>query len=123
MPEETLSMIRALETDSCSNDECRRIADALVQTEQRLTRAFGERLSLLAAPRRLPNTLVLLAAEEILPWLSEFFGRIDFAQFTTTTLPFSVIAPRVTGHAEGDGAADAQLRLACALVHSELRHS
>lgn len=128
MPEETLATIRGLETDTCSASQCKSINEGLSKAEQHLVPIFGERLGALATPRRLPNTLILLCHNDLTPWLSRFFGRIDFAQFTTTTLPFSVIVPDskvLSGLVSvADGIrGDTPILFACALIHSELRHS
>ena len=60
-----------------------------------------------AAIHRLPDTLVLLAHPDILPWLSKFFSRIDFAQFTVTTQPFTV-RTMLPNNAPGDASQTAQ---------------
>ncbi len=51
---------------------------------------FGETLGACAAARRLPTNLILCAHPDVAPWLSKFFSRIDFSQFTVTAQPFSV---------------------------------
>lgn len=40
--------------------------------------------------RRLSDKMLLIAQPDILPWLTKFFSRIDFTQFTLTTRPFTV---------------------------------
>ena len=92
MPEEILGLIRMLESDKCDPATCETIKSSLAKAEPDLARGFGETMSKLASARRLPNSLVITAHEDILPWMSRFFSRIDFAQFTTTLRPFE---PRV----------------------------
>ena len=92
MPEEILGLIRMLESDKCDPATCETIKSSLAKAEPDLARGFGETMSKLAAARRLPNSLIITAHEDILPWMSRFFSRIDFAQFTTTLRPFE---PRV----------------------------
>jgi hypothetical protein len=89
MPEETLSLIRLLILDQCEAEACKEIQERMAKTEPELVKTFGEALSTLSASRRLPNTLELLTHEDLAPWLSRLFSRIDFAQFTVTTRPFS----------------------------------
>ncbi len=60
----------------------------MAKTEPGVVKAFGELFGTLSAARRLPNRLLLLTHEDLSPWLSRFFNRIDFAQFTVTTRPF-----------------------------------
>ena len=89
MPEETLTLIRLLTLDQCEDEACRGIAKAITTIEPGLVKAFGEVFGKLIITRRLPNILVLSAHEDLAPWLSHLFSRIDFAQFTLTTRPFS----------------------------------
>ena len=44
----------------------------------------------IAGGRRLPNDLVLAVQPDLAPWLSQFFSRIDFTQFTKTAQPFEI---------------------------------
>ncbi|MBI4079973.1 hypothetical protein HY414_01990 [Candidatus Kaiserbacteria bacterium] len=88
MPEETMSLIRMLALDQCDDESCEEIKAAMAKTEPGVVKAFGELFGTLSAARRLPNRLLLLTHEDLSPWLSRFFNRIDFAQFTVTTRPF-----------------------------------
>lgn len=90
LPEETLSLLRMLATDTCSSSACEALKDSLARAEPDLARAFGEIFTSLAGVRRLPNAAILMAPLELSPWLQGFFSRIDFSQFTTTTQPFTV---------------------------------
>lgn len=91
LPEETLTLMRLLALDQCENESCEAIKTSLAQAEPELVKVFGEALGKMSAARRIPNTLVLAAPQDIAPWFSLFLSRIDFAQFTVTTRPF---APR-----------------------------
>ncbi len=97
LPEEALGLMRLLTRDQCEDDACIAIKDAIARAEPELVRAFGEGMGKLALRQRLPNALILAAHEDIKPWLSQFFSRIDFTQFTTTTRPF---IPRPMTHEE-----------------------
>ena len=123
LPEETLALLQTLESDACSTQECERLTKALALAEPEFTRTFGEVFAKMAAQRRLPNTLFLIAHENLLPWLSQFFARIDFAPFSTTTLPFSVVplTAKDLGHEVISAGTfdDTSLAIACALVHTE----
>lgn len=90
LPEEVLTQLRMLATDTCSTDACKALQDSLAQTEPSLTKIFGEAFSQLASKRRLPNAAMLSAPLELSPWLQSFFGRIDFSQFTATMQPLDV---------------------------------
>lgn len=90
LPEETLSSLRMLASDTCSTAACQAIKDSLAKAEPELVRAFGEVFASLAANRRLPNAAILSAPSEMTPWLQGFFSRIDFSQFTATTKPLVV---------------------------------
>ncbi len=122
LPEETLSLIKMAESDVCSTDACTAIKDAVARAEPELVHAYGEMFSALANVRRLPNDLLLFAPYELVPWLSHFFTRIDFSQFTATTQPFSV-SVITTEELEGlvsfetGVAPDPTLAIATAAVH------
>ncbi len=88
--EETLGLIRMLSRDACEGSACEAIQKSMAIAEPELAKFFGESLGGLAAERRLANTLVLSANPDIVDWMKQFFSRLDFTQFTATTLPFSV---------------------------------
>lgn len=89
LPEETLSLMRLLETDQCEEATCVALKASLGRAEPELVRIFGEAVGTIAASRRLPNSLILYVQEDFSPWLVQLFSRIDFAQFTMTTRPFA----------------------------------
>ncbi len=127
MPEDALTMIRLLSRDQCSDPACDTIRASMARAEPELVRIFGEAMSKCVVDRRLPNTLILLAHEDVAPWLSKFFARIDFAQFTLTTQPFEVknlqakdLAQLV--HSEDGFRPDPTLALSCGLVNIEKNH-
>ncbi|MDO8514089.1 MAG: hypothetical protein Q7S50_00935 [bacterium] len=124
LPEETLSLIRMLAREECSTTACETIQRSLGLLEPELVRVFGEAMSTCAKEMRLPNALLLIAHPDVSPWLSKFFSRIDFAQFTMTTQPFIVgtidipdLAHLVKPH--NGVARDSALALGCALVNME----
>jgi len=88
MPEEVLALMKMLEDDKCEPAACEAIKAAIAHVEPELVRVFGETIGKLAAKRRLPNPLIIAAHADLLPWLSRFFSRIDFTQFTVTMQPF-----------------------------------
>lgn len=90
LPEEILTQLRMLATDTCSTDACRALKDSLARAEPDLTKVFGEAFAQMAAKRRLPNYVMLSSPTELSPWLQGFFSRIDFSQFTATMQPFEV---------------------------------
>lgn len=88
--EETLGFIRMLSRDTCEGAACEAIRTAMATAEPELAKIFGEALGGLASERRLANTLVLSANPDVIDWMKQFFSRLDFTQFTATTLPFNV---------------------------------
>ncbi len=124
--EETLGLIRMLSRDACEGAACEAIQKAMALAEPELAKIYGEGFSALAAERRLANTLVLSANPDIVDWMRQFFSRLDFTQFTTTTLPFAVtlldaaeFTPRVTS----DESLHSQIVFAAALVNTERKAS
>ena len=97
LPEEMLTQLRMLATDTCSSDVCKALKDSLGRMEPDLAKVFGEAFAKLASKRRLPNNAIVSAPLELSPWLQEFFARIDFSQFTATTQPLHV-EPLTPGH-------------------------
>lgn len=121
-PDETLSLIRMLARDSCESTACEALRKSLAVAEPELVRAFGEAMGSMAAVRRLPTELVLVTHPDMREWLSAFFSRIDFTQFTLTALPYTVRAfgPQdLAASADGFDPTDLSLAIACALVNNE----
>ncbi len=90
LPEEILTQLRMLATDTCADDACKALKDSLARTEPDLAKVFGEGFAKIAAKRRLPNAAMLSAPTELSSWMAGFFSRIDFSQFTATMQPFTV---------------------------------
>lgn len=97
LPEETLGHIRMLDREACSSETCESVQKAMALSEPELARIFGECFGKMAAVHHLPNNLVLITHQDLESWLGRFFTRIDFAQFTLTTLPFAVHTPESLG--------------------------
>lgn len=122
--EETLALMSMLESGTCSSAECERIGSALGQAQAVITKTLGEPLGNLAAQRKLPNDLFVLAHADVAAWLARFFARLDFAQFTVTSKPFATHPlcsddfSRFVKLAAG-ARADASVCMAVALVHTE----
>ena len=124
LPEETLSLMRMFSRDDCNVPACEAIRDSIARIEPELVRIFGEAMSACAKEMRLPNTLLLTVHPDVSPWLSQFFARIDFAQFTLTTQPFVVRTLGVADLARfiephSGMVRDSALALGCALVNME----
>ncbi|MBI2612682.1 hypothetical protein HYW59_02625 [Candidatus Kaiserbacteria bacterium] len=124
MPEETMTLIRLLALDQCEAEACEATKTAIAKAEPEIVKIFGEMFGRLSAARRLPNRLLLLAHEDLSPWLVQFFSRIDFAQFTVTTRPFSpeplsMNTLKDLVAFEKDVAPDIPLGIAAALVNME----
>ena len=88
--EETLSLIHMLERDACSGTACDAIRAAMGAAEPEIVHAFGEVFETLSTTRKLPQYAILLTHTDLADWLTKILGRIDFAPFTATGLPFHV---------------------------------
>jgi hypothetical protein len=91
-PEETLSLLRMVANDACSDEACENMRANLAKTETGLVKTFGEVFAQLSAVRRVPNECILVTRSELAPWISGFFERLDFSQFSVTTQPLSVFS-------------------------------
>ena len=119
--EETLANIRMIARQECDPATCNTVEDGLAKMEPDLVRAFGEFFASMGTPRRLPNMLIVFAHDDLLPWLSRFFSRIDFAQFTATAQPFEVAPQKAhteasSAPAVGQAAAAAELAITLTLL-------
>lgn len=124
--QEMLNVLHLIGQDMCDSTACESMRTALARIEPDLVRLFGERFAKLASSRRLPSRIILLAHPDVQQWLSKFFARIDFTQFSVTSQPFSVLPlqPSSMGHlviAEGKLAPDTSLlvSVACAQIERE----
>ncbi|TSC85942.1 MAG: hypothetical protein G01um10148_850 [Parcubacteria group bacterium Gr01-1014_8] len=90
LPEESVSLMRMLLSDTCVTAACDELKAGLAKTEPELTKLFGETFSVLATPRRVPNSCILHVAQDFAPWYEHFFSRLDFSPFTMTTQPLKV---------------------------------
>ena len=119
--EETLALLDMLEKDQCESDACEELENAIAKAEPELAQRFGEVFVKLSVARRLPETLVIIAPTHASTWLSRFFSRIDFTQFTATARPFSPILLSGTLEAPEDPriSGDPGFILARALVNRE----
>jgi hypothetical protein len=112
-----------LSRDACEGTACEAISAAMASAEPEFAKIFGEAFGGLAADRRLANTLVLLANPDVVDWMRQFFSRLDFTQFTATTLPFNVTVLDATDSRlkiSTDEDLHAQIIFAAALVNREL---
>lgn len=126
IPEETSTLMKMLARDHCEDSSCEGLKASMARTEQELVRVFGEAFNNLAASQKLPSTLILVAEPSMTEWLSLFFSRIDFTQFTLTTQPFSVeiLTPEELQHFvvsnDPNKNSDLGLLVASSLVESNL---
>ncbi|OGG64927.1 hypothetical protein A3C18_02750 [Candidatus Kaiserbacteria bacterium RIFCSPHIGHO2_02_FULL_54_11b] len=124
LPDHTITMLRLLAAGECHDPACEEVSAAMAKAEPELVRVFGETIAKLVARQRLPNYVLLATHNDMVPWLSAFFSRIDFAQFTKTTQPFIVTALKSADLAqwtapEGPVRADIGTLIATALVNIE----
>lgn len=88
--DEVIGFLRMLSRDACSTEACDSLRSAIATAEPELVRVFGEAMAKIAAHTRVPNDLLLMTHPDLESWLSTFLARIDFAQFTVTSMPLSV---------------------------------
>lgn len=122
-PEETLGFMRMLSRDACSTDACEAIKTAIATAEPELVRVFGEAIAKIAQANRVPNEVLLATHPDLESWLSGFLARIDFAQFTATSMPLMVTSAQtldVSRWVAGAHTTDAPT-LSAALVNIESR--
>ena len=124
MIENTLTLLRLIARGECHDPACDALSTAMAKAEPELVRVFGEIIAKLVMRQRLPNHLILATHEDLVPWLTRLFSRIDFAQFTTTTQPFNVLALKPADFAHwvlsGENVrADTGILIAAALVNIE----
>ena len=121
LPEDVLTSLRMLERDACSTEACEAVQKALALVEPELVRIFAGPIGQMAATRRAANDMLLVTHPDLEPWLGRLFSRIDFSQFTVTTLPFIVCTPssiHMDRWISGE-VADDSLAVASALVNIE----
>ncbi|MBI5457246.1 hypothetical protein HY971_00785 [Candidatus Kaiserbacteria bacterium] len=128
MPDDTLTLLRLIAGGECHDPACEAVNAAAAKAEPELVRAFGEAIAKLVQRQRLPNHLILTTHQDLIPWLSGLFSRIDFAQFTTTTQPFVVSSLKSLDLAhwalpETAVRIDTGIHLAAALVNIEERRA
>ncbi len=92
-PESTLTALRMLAVDSCSTTECETLRSAMAVAEQEMIKHFAEPIGKMALSHRAANDLLLVVHHDLEVWLTQFFSRIDFSQFTITAAPFVVSTP------------------------------
>jgi hypothetical protein len=115
-PEELLGALRMLESEAASGGSADALRAQMAQAESDIVKVLADGIGQIAAERRVSNTLLLLAHKDLEPWLTRLLSRIDFSQFTITTLPFDV-------HAAAGFSATGALAVSLALVNSELSES
>jgi hypothetical protein len=89
--EEVFTLLRMLATDACTAPACAALKVNLSKLEPELVKIFGDMFSTIAKHRKVPNTCFLSVHADMAPWFEHFLSRIDFAQFTVTAQPLSVV--------------------------------
>ncbi|TSC63545.1 MAG: hypothetical protein Athens041674_34 [Parcubacteria group bacterium Athens0416_74] len=121
--DEVVGYLRMLSRDACSTDACDALRQAVATTEPELVRVFGEAIGKIASKNRVPNGVLLLTHPDLESWFAGFLARIDFAQFTETSLPLSVHTAQsldISNWVAGAKTSDAST-VAIALVNIESR--
>jgi len=117
----TLAALRLAAKGDISDAAAAEGEASLVRIESELAHDFGDPLARLASEQRLPPAVLLIAPQEIEEWFSRFIGRLDFAPFTMTALPFAVRAMQPLNLPSGEAPAqgDIMLALALSLLHRQ----
>ncbi|MBV9159225.1 MAG: hypothetical protein JO019_01350 [Candidatus Kaiserbacteria bacterium] len=121
-PEEIASRLRMIARGAGEDEASQAIDKALAAAEPGLVKLFGEKFAALAQRAKLPHDLILVAHPDMIEWLTRFFSRIDFTQFTRTSLPFAVESMQATDFAQfviADESDDAALAAGCAALAIE----
>ena len=90
--DETLSLVRMVNNDTCNDETCKKVEASLAQAETALVKAFGDVFAQLSVTLRVPNECILITRAEMAPWLENFFERLDFSQFSITSQPLNVLS-------------------------------
>jgi hypothetical protein len=114
---EMLGALRMLESGASSGESAESLQKEMARVEPELVKMLAEGIGQMAAVRRVANVLLLLTHRDLEPWLTRLLSRIDFSQFTITTLPFEVRTPRMFDVAGSD---EGILTVGLALVNSEI---
>lgn len=115
--DEVVSALRMLEAGSASGESADALQKQMGLAEPEIVKTLADAIGQMATDRRVSNTLMLLVHSDLEPWLARILSRIDFSQFTITTLPFDVKTPQLVTDAHG---ADPQFVIGLTLVNSEL---
>lgn len=122
--EETLGSLRMIAREECDSSTCSDVENGLAKMEPDLAHVFGEFFATIGTPHRLPNAITLLAHPDLAPWLTRFFSRIDFAQFTEVSQPFEITPFKArytvpTDAHEGPESTDTDLLIVLALINKQ----
>ena len=85
------SSLRMLSDGTCETDACTALAGKIDVLTPGYTDTFGTAFAQSAKTHRFPNLLFLFAPPDGARWFEGFLARIDFAQFTSTARPFTVM--------------------------------
>lgn len=96
--DDAMTLIHLAAQDMCTTDVCTEIQTALAKAEPDFAKQYGDVFAKISKQRKIPHRLILVAHPDFIPWLKSFFGRIDFAPFTITGTPFTVITPEHIEH-------------------------
>lgn len=96
LPDDTLATIRMVSLDQGEGESFTKVSESLARIEPDIAHVFGEAMTKTQTGHRFPNRIVLVAHPDLVPWLSHFFSRVDFSQFTVTMQPYDVVPLSVT---------------------------
>jgi hypothetical protein len=114
---DALSALRMLASGAASNERIETLQKDMAAAEPDIVKALADGIGQVAAARRVSNTLVLLTRRDLESWLAQLLSRIDYSQFTLTTLPFEIRTPHARS---GDEQTEGGLLVGLELVNSEL---
>lgn len=89
-PDDALSRLRMTRDETGTDASCEEVVNSLGELATAITTAYGNAFTALTQTERLPATVILSVPPDVASWFADFFGRIDFSQFSVTEHPFSV---------------------------------
>lgn len=84
------SKLKMFNDNTCTPTECRNISNMLSSVEEQWVNSFGDTCAILSKKANIPSTVFLSSSTDSYNWFTKNIEKLDFAQFTFTTKPFTV---------------------------------
>ena len=85
-----ISELSMFMNNTCTPSQCRKVENALQDTEKQLVRSFGDACAQLYKHCKITPRAYVFIDKKYAPWFKKLIERIDFAHFTVTGTPFEV---------------------------------